>query len=316
MRPFAATDPSPASDIDGPAVLTRLGLQPARVLGAVDTDEVAFLLTIRCGAGRAAAHDRCPRRRRAWRSSVRCRPEIQPPLVYAASVTRLARRPNPQDFVAFLATPGGDCIADRRRPGDDRMTPIYDEQRHPLSRRIAHWVMALSILVMIGSGWRIYNASPIFAFSFPEWATLGGDVEASLARHGDPGVATAIAWHFAAMWLLVASYLLFVLWGVAVRPFPARLPAGRPALVPARPDRRAALPARASAGRIQRRAEGRLLGRAGRGRGDDRLGHRDLEAGADLSAGDSCSAASRARAWCTSSAWPASCCFSWCMSRS
>ena len=44
------------------------------------------------------------------------------------------------------------------------MTPIYDEQRHPLSRRILHWVMALSILIMIGSGWRIYNASPDLRF--------------------------------------------------------------------------------------------------------------------------------------------------------
>ena len=44
------------------------------------------------------------------------------------------------------------------------MTTSYDEQRHPLSRRILHWVMALSILIMIGSGWRIYNASPIFDF--------------------------------------------------------------------------------------------------------------------------------------------------------
>ena len=99
------------------------------------------------------------------------------------------------------------------------MTPIYDEQRHPLSRRILHWVMALSILVMIGSGWRIYNASPIFGFTFPDWATLGGDVEASLARHGDPGVATAIAWHFAAMWTLVVAYLLFVLWGIVTGHF-------------------------------------------------------------------------------------------------
>ena len=39
------------------------------------------------------------------------------------------------------------------------MTPTYDEQLHPLSRRILHWVMALSILIMIGSGWRIYNAT-------------------------------------------------------------------------------------------------------------------------------------------------------------
>ena len=95
------------------------------------------------------------------------------------------------------------------------MTPIRDEQLHPLSRRILHWVMALSILIMIGSGWRIYNASPIFAFlTFPEWATLGGDGEASLARHGDPGVATAIAWHFAAMWTLFVAYVLFVVWGI------------------------------------------------------------------------------------------------------
>ena len=91
---------------------------------------------------------------------------------------------------------------------------MIDELKHPLSRRIFHWVMALSILVMIGSGWRIYNASPIFPFSFPEWITLGGDVQAALARHGDPGVASAIAWHFAAMWTLALSYLLLVLWGI------------------------------------------------------------------------------------------------------
>lgn len=94
------------------------------------------------------------------------------------------------------------------------MTPEFDEQRHPLSRRILHWVMAFSMLIMIGSGWRIYNAHPIFEFiTFPDWATLGGDVEASLARHGDPGVASAIAWHFAAMWTLGIAYLLFVIWG-------------------------------------------------------------------------------------------------------
>jgi thiosulfate reductase cytochrome b subunit len=87
-------------------------------------------------------------------------------------------------------------------------------QKHALPVRIAHWSMALAILIMIGSGWRIYNASPILPFRFPEWATLGGDVDAQLARHGDPGVATAIAWHLAGMWLLFASYGLFVLWGI------------------------------------------------------------------------------------------------------
>jgi thiosulfate reductase cytochrome b subunit len=100
------------------------------------------------------------------------------------------------------------------------VTVQSDEQRHPLSRRVLHWIMALSILMMIGSGWRIYNASPIFAFIvFPEWITLGGDVQASLARHGDPGVASAIAWHFAAMWTLALSYLLFVAWGLVTGHF-------------------------------------------------------------------------------------------------
>jgi thiosulfate reductase cytochrome b subunit len=87
-------------------------------------------------------------------------------------------------------------------------------QTHALAVRISHWLMALAMLIMIGSGWRIYDASPIFGFRFPVWATLGGDVETALAVHNDPGVASAIAWHFAAMWILAGSYLLFVLWGV------------------------------------------------------------------------------------------------------
>jgi thiosulfate reductase cytochrome b subunit len=96
-----------------------------------------------------------------------------------------------------------------RRPA----APGVEVQRHSIVVRLAHWLMALSIVLLIGSGWRIYNSSPIFGFTFPETFTLGGDVEAALARHNDPGVATAIAWHFAAMWGLFVSYLVFVLWG-------------------------------------------------------------------------------------------------------
>jgi thiosulfate reductase cytochrome b subunit len=90
----------------------------------------------------------------------------------------------------------------------------HEEQHHPWQVRLTHWVMAASVLVMVASGWRIYNASPIFPFRFPEWATLGGDVEAALARHNDPGVASAIAWHFAGLWTLVLGWLGFVAWGV------------------------------------------------------------------------------------------------------
>jgi hypothetical protein len=101
---FAATDPSPASDIDGPAVLARLGLQPASVLGAIDTDEVAFLLT--SGVAQSGLLHMTDLRAAPSLDAVRpVPPEIQPPFVYAASVTRLARRPHPENLIAFLATP-------------------------------------------------------------------------------------------------------------------------------------------------------------------------------------------------------------------
>ncbi|MBV8096512.1 MAG: cytochrome b/b6 domain-containing protein [Acetobacteraceae bacterium] len=71
----------------------------------------------------------------------------------------------------------------------------------PLVVRITHWVNAFAMICMILSGWRIYNASPLFPFIFPPWATLGG------------WLAGALAWHFAAMWLLVANGLVYVAYG-------------------------------------------------------------------------------------------------------
>jgi len=90
-------------------------------------------------------------------------------------------------------------------------TEFLEIQSHPLIRRVAHWLLALSIVIMVGSGWRIYNTSPIFPFSFPEMFTLGGDGAIAIVHHNDGGVANAIAWHFAAMWLLGASVLLYFL---------------------------------------------------------------------------------------------------------
>jgi molybdate transport system substrate-binding protein len=100
---FAAPDPTPASDIDGPAVLQRLDLKPTRTLGAVDTDEVAFLLIT--GAAQSGLLHMTDVRANARLAVIRLVPtEVRSPLLYAASVTRLARRPNPDGFVAFLAT--------------------------------------------------------------------------------------------------------------------------------------------------------------------------------------------------------------------
>ena len=73
---------------------------------------------------------------------------------------------------------------------------------HPLVVRVTHWINVVAVLLMIASGWRIYNADPIFDFSFPEELTLGG------------WLAGALQWHFAAMWLLVLNGLAYVCYGI------------------------------------------------------------------------------------------------------
>lgn len=69
---------------------------------------------------------------------------------------------------------------------------------HPRWLRLTHWLNALAVLIMVTSGWRIYNASPLFGFSFPADITLGG------------WLGGALQWHFAAMWLLAANGALYL----------------------------------------------------------------------------------------------------------
>jgi thiosulfate reductase cytochrome b subunit len=82
---------------------------------------------------------------------------------------------------------------------------------HPVWVRITHWINAIAMLVMIGSGWQVYNASPLFSFSFPEAITLGG------------WLAGALLWHFAAMWVLAVNGLVYVALGLATGRFRRKL---------------------------------------------------------------------------------------------
>jgi thiosulfate reductase cytochrome b subunit len=83
---------------------------------------------------------------------------------------------------------------------------------HPLWVRITHWINALAILMMIGSGWQIYDASPLFRFiEFPSQLALGN------------WLAGALLWHFAAMWLLVINGLVYVTLGFATGRFRHKL---------------------------------------------------------------------------------------------
>ncbi|GJE18837.1 cytochrome b/b6 domain-containing protein [Methylobacterium marchantiae] len=96
-------------------------------------------------------------------------------------------------------------------------SPLTERPIHPLVVRITHWVNALAMLIMISSGWRIYNASPIFGdWAFPKAITLGG------------WLGGALQWHFAGMWLLVANGLVYLTYGLASGHLRRRLTPLRP----------------------------------------------------------------------------------------
>ncbi len=76
--------------------------------------------------------------------------------------------------------------------------------------RIVHWINAVAMILMIMSGWQIYNASPLFDFSFSHSITLGG------------WLGGALLWHFAAMWLLMVNGLVYLTAGSCDRPLSPR----------------------------------------------------------------------------------------------
>jgi thiosulfate reductase cytochrome b subunit len=94
--------------------------------------------------------------------------------------------------------------------------PAAKAEIHPLWVRITHWINALAMIMMIGSGWQIFNASPLFDFTFPRSITLG------------EWLAGALLWHFAAMWLLVVNGLVYVTLGIATGRFRHKLLPIRP----------------------------------------------------------------------------------------
>jgi thiosulfate reductase cytochrome b subunit len=68
----------------------------------------------------------------------------------------------------------------------------------PIYVRIGHWLNAIAVIIMIMSGLKIYNASPVFDFSIPPELTLGG------------WLGGALLWHFAFMWLLLGNGLIYL----------------------------------------------------------------------------------------------------------
>jgi thiosulfate reductase cytochrome b subunit len=90
-------------------------------------------------------------------------------------------------------------------PSDGAVPRVAGPPRaiQPAWVRVTHWLNVLAVLMLVTSGWRIYNASPIFAFRFPKDITLGG------------WLGGALLWHFAAMWLLAVNGLVYLVLNIA-----------------------------------------------------------------------------------------------------
>jgi thiosulfate reductase cytochrome b subunit len=77
--------------------------------------------------------------------------------------------------------------------------------------RALHWTNAFAMVLMIMSGWEIYNASPLFDFTFSKSITLGG------------WLAGGLLWHFAAMWILMVNGLIYLVLGFVTGRFRKKL---------------------------------------------------------------------------------------------
>jgi thiosulfate reductase cytochrome b subunit len=102
-------------------------------------------------------------------------------------------------------------VAESETTGQSAHGPVVEpatRSLHPLPLRIMHWTNAIAMLVMIGSGWKIYNDEVLFGWlHFPEWITIGGGPEG------------ALQWHFFAMWLLGFNGVAYLSYGLATGRF-------------------------------------------------------------------------------------------------
>ena len=87
-----------------------------------------------------------------------------------------------------------------------------EHRLHPLALRIMHWINALAIFIMIGSGWKIYNDDAIFRFlHFPDAVVIG-----KWAQYG-------LQWHFFGMWIFVLNGLAYLSYGIVSGRFRQKL---------------------------------------------------------------------------------------------
>jgi thiosulfate reductase cytochrome b subunit len=93
-----------------------------------------------------------------------------------------------------------------------KSTTRRERRLHPLGLRIMHWINAVAIFIMIGSGWRIYNDDVLFGWlRFPDFLVIG-----KWAQYG-------LQWHFFGMWIFVINGLAYLTYGIVTGRFRQKL---------------------------------------------------------------------------------------------
>jgi len=94
------------------------------------------------------------------------------------------------------------------KPTAPKPTPPQEHRLHPLPLRVMHWINAVAIFIMIGSGWKIYNDDAILGWlHFPDSVVIG-----KWAQYG-------LQWHFFGMWIFVINGLAYLTYGIATGRF-------------------------------------------------------------------------------------------------
>jgi thiosulfate reductase cytochrome b subunit len=112
-------------------------------------------------------------------------------------------------FACSSRQPGG-AGARQAALGSNAMTevvlpakPQRVRRMHPLAVRIMHWTNAFAMIIMIGSGWKIYNDEVLFGWlHFPEAITIGGEAQG------------ALQWHFLGMWIFTLNLICYLVYGL------------------------------------------------------------------------------------------------------
>jgi thiosulfate reductase cytochrome b subunit len=88
----------------------------------------------------------------------------------------------------------------------------HQHRLHPLPLRVMHWINAIAIFIMIGSGWKIYNDDVILGWlHFPDALVIG-----KWAQYG-------LQWHFFGMWIFVLNGIAYLTYGISTGRFRRKL---------------------------------------------------------------------------------------------